>query len=127
MKAPNIDLDTEKQVRKSMPEHRKVNDSISHGRKKSRDQMSSGSKGRRSRDSSKRSRGSEKNSQRQEQAEQEDKFRVDGLYEDDDLDYDNEGRLNPNQPIPTGLESDLGTILETDQESNFMTTARTNR
>lgn len=35
--------------------------------------------------------------------------------------------MNDNQPIPTGLESDLETILETDQESNFMTTARTNR
>ena len=30
------------------------------------------------------------------------------------------------QPFPTGLESDLETILETDQESNYMTTARTN-
>lgn len=29
--------------------------------------------------------------------------------------------------LPTGLESDLETILETDQESNYMTTARTNR
>jgi len=31
------------------------------------------------------------------------------------------------QPFPTGLESDLETILETDQESNYMTTARTNQ
>ena len=59
--------------------------------------------------------------------EQEDKYPVDGLDEDDDLDYDHEQRMNDNQPIPTGLESDLETILETDQESNFMTTARTNR
>ena len=35
--------------------------------------------------------------------------------------------MDDNQPLPTGLESDLETILETDQESNFMTTARTNR
>lgn len=58
---------------------------------------------------------------------EEDKYPVDGLYEDDDLDYENEQRMNDNQPIPTGLDSDLETILETDQESNFMTTARTNR
>jgi hypothetical protein len=32
----------------------------------------------------------------------------------------------PNQPMQTGLEDDLETILETDQESNYMTTARTN-
>lgn len=52
---------------------------------------------------------------------------MDNLSEDDDLDYEGDGgRINPNQPIPTGLESDLETILETDQESNFMTTARTN-
>jgi hypothetical protein len=35
-------------------------------------------------------------------------------------------RALPAQPIPTGLEDDLETILETDQESNYMTTARTN-
>ena len=32
----------------------------------------------------------------------------------------------PDRPMPTGLEDDLETILETDQESNYMTTARTN-
>lgn len=32
----------------------------------------------------------------------------------------------PNQPMQTRLEDDLETILETDQESNYMTTARTN-
>jgi len=31
----------------------------------------------------------------------------------------------PAAQLPTGLESDLETILETDQESNYMTTART--
>lgn len=47
---------------------------------------------------------------------------------DIELDLIQEDAQNLNgQPFPTGLESDLETILETDQESNYMTTARTNQ
>jgi hypothetical protein len=46
-----------------------------------------------------------------------------------DIDQDliqDDAQMPNEQPFPTGLESDLETILETDQESNYMTTARTN-